>query len=151
MTTAKNVQLRTFVGSCVAICLFDTDSKTAAMAHVMLPERPENKHYEKNEEGKYADVAIEMMLSSMIRTGVDHDNIRAKIAGGATIYPREFECTMLDIGTRNTIAVKQILKTNQIPLIAEDTGKNFGRLIRFDLGSGKMTITSKMNKSERII
>ena len=150
--TNDHTELKTFVGSCVALCLFDTVSKIAGMAHVMLPKKNSNKQFtEKNEMGKYADEALTYMLSNMIRRGADPARICAKMAGGATIFAHESENSVFNVGTRNIAYLKQILKNNHIPLLSEDTGENFGRWVRFNLRSGEMTIMSNLKKLEKTI
>lgn len=145
-------ELKTFVGSCVAFCLFDTQSKVAAMAHVMLPRQTNNKLTSTNGEiGKFADIAFAHMVDKMISKGADLKRIRAKIAGGATIFSHESETSLFNIGTRNITAIKQILRENNIPLISEDTGENFGRWVKFNLNSAKMTVISNFKKTQKSI
>ena len=145
-------ELKTFVGSCVAICLFDIDAKIAAMAHVILPKKINDKQFiAENESGKFADTAFVYMLNNMIQMGADPKRIQAKMAGGATVFSHESEANLFNIGSRNITAIKQILKDNGIPLISEDTGSNFGRWVIFTLSSGKMTIVSNLKKSRKVI
>lgn len=145
-------ELKTFVGSCVAICLFDIDAKIAAMAHVMLPKKTNDKQpVTENEVGKFADTAFSYMLNNMIQMGANPKRIQAKIAGGATIFSHESETSLFNIGSRNILSVKQILKETGIPLVSEDTGANFGRWVIFALSSGNMTIVSNLKKTKKII
>lgn len=145
-------ELKTFVGSCVAICLFDINAKIAAMAHVMLPKKINGKQRViENEAGKFADTAFAYMLNNMIQMGADPKRIQAKMAGGATIFSHESETSLSNIGSRNIAAIKQILKETGIPLISEDTGANFGRWVMFTLSSGDMTIISNLKKTRKII
>ncbi|MGI0102711.1 MAG: chemotaxis protein CheD [Nitrosotalea sp.] len=145
-------ELKTFVGSCVAICLFDINAKIAAMAHVILPKKTNGKqNVAKNEVGKFADTAFACMLDNMIQMGADPTRIKAKMAGGATIFSHESETRLFNIGSRNIVAIKRILKETGIPLISEDTGANFGRWVIFALRSGDMTIMSNLKKTRKII
>lgn len=152
ITTNETEELKTFVGSCVAICLFDLVSKVAGMAHVMLPKKVGNKQLtDQNDAGKYADEAFSHMMHSMIQKGADPKRIKAKMAGGATIFAHESETTLFNVGPRNITSLKQILKENNIHLVSEDTGENFGRWVRFKLHSGEMIVTSNLKKSEKTI
>ena len=149
IVAGEAVELKTFVGSCVALCLFDPVSKVAGMAHVMLPKNggvidQNTKSYG----GKYADKAIELMLQNMVSMGAQQARIRAKIAGGASIFSHESEEGIFNIGSRNIAAIKQILMENHIVIQSEDTGENFGRWVNFHAGSGDMTVTSRMRKTE---
>jgi chemotaxis protein CheD len=67
--------------------------------------------------------------------------IVARIAGGATM----FSCGGTDrfnIGERNVISVKSTLQSLQIPIMAQDVGKDFGRTMIADSGEGTVTIKS---------
>jgi len=150
--TDDGEELKTFVGSCVAICLFDLVSKVAGMAHVMLPKKSDGTRFTKrNDIGKYADEALSYMVNDMILKGANPKRIKAKMAGGATIFAHESEAGLFNVGPRNITFLKQILKENDIPLISEDTGENFGRWVRFNLHSGEMIITSNLKKFEKTI
>ena len=46
------------------------------------------------------------------------------------------------IGERNRDAVLIELAKRRIPLIAEDTGENYGRTMEFHLGNGDMLVIS---------
>ena len=150
--TNEEDELKTFVGSCVAICLFDLVSHVASMAHVMLPQKSDGmQSIEKNDIGKYADEALSYMINGMIQKGADPKRMKAKMAGGAAIFAHESETSVFNVGQRNIVYLKQILKENSIPLVSEDTGENFGRWVRFDLHSGTLTVTSNLKKFEKII
>lgn len=150
--TDETKELKTFVGSCVAICLFDLVSKVAGMAHIMLPKKSDGVQFtEKNDIGKYADEALSYMVDNMIQKGAEQKRIKAKMAGGATIFAHESETSLFNVGPRNIAFLKQILQKNNIPLVSEDTGENFGRWVRFNLHSGEMLVTSNLKKFEKTI
>ena len=46
------------------------------------------------------------------------------------------------IGDRNITSVKNTLHSLKIPIIAEDTGLNYGRTVYFDLDTGIMKVQS---------
>jgi chemotaxis protein CheD len=150
--TDETKELKTFVGSCVAICLFDLVSKVAGMAHIMLPKKSDGiQSSGKNDIGKYADEALSYMVYNMVHKGADPKRIKAKMAGGATIFAHESETSLFNVGPRNIAFLKQILQENDIPLISEDTGENFGRWVKFNLHSGEMLVTSNLKKFEKTI
>jgi chemotaxis protein CheD len=47
-----------------------------------------------------------------------------------------------NIGERNVSAVKEQLRNFKIPIVAEDTGSNYGRTVFFDPTTGIMQIKS---------
>lgn len=113
------------LGSCIGICLYDSQKCIAGMVHIMLPHK-ENALARDNDY-KFADAGIAKLNIEMIRKGADKKRITAKIVGGAEMF--RLEGSGMRIGERNSIAVKVALQKMGIPLIAEDTGGDFGRSI----------------------
>ena len=145
-------ELKTFVGSCVAICLYDPETKVASMAHVMLPKNNSSKTPTNSDEiGKFADYAIETMLQKLVSKGCDIRRIKAKMAGGATIFTTESNDTLFNVGPKNIKAIKSLLTEKNIQLVAEDTGLRFGRWVRFNVKTNEMIITSSVKKNEKTI
>jgi chemotaxis protein CheD len=81
---------------------------------------------------KYADTAIPLLVQKLITSGANKNNLKAKIAGGASMFSFADKSPMMDIGKRNAEAVKSILKELNIPIIAEDIGGNKGRTMIVD-------------------
>lgn len=138
--------LRTILGSCVGICLYDSKMKIGGMCHIMLPSMKEQNASVK----KYADTAIPMMVDEMKNKGALADRISAKIVGGARMFNVSENSMMGEIGSNNVIKVREVLAGLSITIISEDTGGNYGRTIDFYLDSGNVKIRS-MGREERII
>ena len=138
--------LRTVLGSCVGICLYDPQKKIAGLSHIMLPSLTD-----RNSNGKkYADTAIPMLLGEMKTAGADQARMVAKIVGGATMFKITGNSMMSEIGKNNTIKVKELLAAAGIKIIAEDTGGSYGRTIDFYSESGVLKIRS-LGKEEKTI
>lgn len=129
------------LGSCVGICLYDDTTKIAGMAHILLP-NSQGFDAEGEKAYKFADIAILKLIELMIKSGARKSNIKAKIAGGAQMFASMNSTLLMDIGKRNVEATKSILAANKIPVIKEDTGKNYGRTQYLDPENGIMTIKS---------
>ncbi len=128
------------LGSCVGICLYDATARVVGMSHVLLPSSaqiPGN-----NTPMKFADTAIPMLLVKMQALGARPANIKAKIAGGAQMFASAGNASIANIGARNVAAVKQTLQRLHIPIVAEDTGANYGRTLVFSAEDYKMVIRS---------
>jgi chemotaxis protein CheD len=54
------------------------------------------------------------------------------------------------IGPRNAEAVKKMLELYRIPLVAEDTGENFGRTIELECATGILVVRSVHQGVKRI-
>lgn len=142
ITSEDKTVLQTFVGSCVAVCIYDTAAKVAGMAHVMLPKN--NTPNPKPEpEGKFADVAFRILLEKMIAKGASIGRLKAKLAGGANIFHNEGKATTFNIGLRNVEMIKGMLAENKIPLVSEDVGSKHGRWVVFDINSSEMKIRDR--------
>ncbi len=135
------------LGSCIGICLCDKAAKIGGMAHIMLPSS-ERARANQNR-AKFADTAIEDMIALMVKMGASPKRITAKIAGGAQMF-NIGNSEVMKIGERNAKAVVEILNKNNIPILAQDTGGNFGRTIIFDTETGELLIRT-IGLGERVI
>ena len=117
------------LGSCVGVVLYDSVLKICGMVHVMLPDSTAVRN--NSNIAKFADTGIKELLRQLEIKGVSRMRLKAKIAGGAQMFAFESESEMLRIGDRNVEACKKILKELQIPIMAEDTGLNYGRTVTF--------------------
>jgi chemotaxis protein CheD len=146
----KDMVLTTFVGSCIALCLYDPQSKVGGMAHIMLPENNKNDSSE-DKSAKYADGALENTLRMMVEKGAKPGRLVAKIAGGAKIFSHEgSDNDMFSIGLRNTESIKKLLTQKGIRIAGEDVGLNHGRRVRFNLNSGQVVVSMR-NSGEKIL
>lgn len=128
------------LGSCVGTCLWDKTTKIGGLSHIMLPYSKEFKDMGTINRMKFADTAILDMFMQLRRMGAKPENIVAKIAGGANMFQSSVGGTMGNIGQRNVAYVKEVLKQLKLPIIAEDTGLNYGRTLYFDNETGTMKI-----------
>ncbi len=138
---APDVLVTYALGSCVGICLYDANIKLAGLAHIMLPsvsQAPSSAH----QPFKFADTAIELLIRKMEAAGGRRVLLKAKIAGGAQMFSGLSNSSIANIGQRNTQAVKMELMRQRIPIIAEDTGKDYGRTLFLTADDGMMRIKS---------
>jgi len=127
------------LGSCVGIALYDKTTKTAGLAHIMLPSSKliKNNH----NKAKFADTAIEHLLRLMLNMNAQKRWITAKIAGGAQMFSFKDKANeLLNIGERNVMATIEALKQHDIPIIAQDTGGNYGRTIELYAENGLLVV-----------
>lgn len=127
------------LGSCVGICLYDKEKKLAGLIHIMLPWSGESSAAAENPL-RYADTGITELVKKMCESGSNVSDLTAKIAGGAQMFATSSK--VFNIGDRNVKAVKTVLSDYNIPIIAEQTGENFGRTVFFYSETGDMEIRS---------
>ncbi|MBO4609491.1 MAG: chemotaxis protein CheD [Lachnospiraceae bacterium] len=135
------------LGSCVGIALRDKNNKVGGLAHIMLPDSTVIAN--QTNVAKFADTGIVELLKQMEKLGAVRRNIVAKIAGGATMFALSSR-TNLNVGERNVEAVKAKLKELGIPILAEDTGLNYGRTVIFYPETGDYVIKA-VGKPEKVI
>ena len=126
------------LGSCVGIALYDPQKKIAGLAHVMLPSSLQARN--NTNTAKFADTAIIKLIDDMCKLGANKACIVAKLAGGAQMFSFSDASEMMRIGWRNVLSAKELLEQMGIPIIAEDTGGNYGRTIELSSNNGKLLV-----------
>jgi chemotaxis protein CheD len=137
------------LGSCVGLILYDTASKIGGMAHIMLPSSSINT--DRKNKAKFADTALEDLLKQLTLKGANRRRLVAKLAGGANMFTASAHDDIMKVGQRNVDMCRQLLKQNSIPIIAEDTGGNYGRTIEFCCETNLLKIRTVWPKSEKYI
>lgn len=132
---APDVLITYALGSCVGVCLLDNVTHIGGLSHVMLPESSSNNN---SNPMRFADLALPMLLRQMESMGASRARLKAKIAGGATMFATAND--KFNIGERNIAAVKKFLMANRIPILAEDIGLDYGRTQLFYPETGVMEI-----------
>lgn len=125
------------LGSCVAVILYDKESKIGGIAHVMLPVSP----YvitQRKERLKYADVAVPELIQYLQKLGAKKESLCARMVGGALMIPG-----VSDIGRENSEAARKILHERNIKILDEHLGGTEGRSVTFDLSTGELRINGK--------
>ncbi len=136
------------IGSCIAVMLYDRDTTIGSLAHIVLPciEEAHNKSHP----ARFTDVAIGMMIDEMKRQGAHIQYIRAKIFGGANMFPEIISSdSTMDIGKRNISAVREELKKHNIEIIAEEVGDHIGRTVLFNTEDGSVVIKTAHNGEKK--
>ena len=125
------------LGSCVGICLLDSTAGVGGLSHIMLPDSTAGVNGAAAPM-RFADTAIPMLIREMEKLGASRGRLRAKIAGGATMFAIAND--KFNIGDRNVAKVKEMLAKERIPILAEDTGADYGRTLFFYPETGVMEI-----------
>lgn len=126
------------LGSCVGVCLYDSSTKISGLVHIMLPSSVQIKN--NSNTAKFADTGIVKLMEDMVKMGARRNKLVSKIAGGSQMFNFNDTSDIMRIGTRNVAATKETLKLLNIPIIAEDTGGNYGRTIELYSETGILLI-----------
>jgi chemotaxis protein CheD len=136
------------LGSCVAIALYDRDTQIGALAHILLPNQAMSR--ETGNPAKFPDTIVPLMLEQMREMGTRNARVQAKIVGGASMFGQLVSATGINVGERNVIATREALAASGVPIIAEDTGLDYGRSVYFHLADGRLEVRS-LKKGDRVI
>lgn len=137
------------LGSCVAIVLYDSVARVGGLAHVLLPS--ESMSRDRSNPAKFPATAVPLVLEQMKKLGAVPNRIRAKIAGGASMFGTTFAAAGgINIGERNVAAVRSALAKSRIQLVGEDTGSDYGRSVYFYLTDGRVEVRS-VRKGSRVL
>ena len=136
------------LGSCVGIALRDPITKVGGLAHIMLPDSTAIK--DNTNIPKFADTGIVELVNRIVFAGGSKSRLVAKIAGGAQMFAFQNKSSLIKVGEKNVMAVKQKLEELNIPILAEDTGENYGRTVIFYPETGDFVIRA-VGKTEKVI
>ena len=136
-------KLRTVLGSCVGIALYDRRRRLAGLAHVILPEG----NSESAELGKFADQAVDNLIVQLAAMGASKTRLQAKLVGGAAMFGAE---NNNGLGDRNVEVARNRLAQHGIPVLAEAVGGTKGRKLFVDPDSGEAMVEIIGQKREVI-
>ncbi len=127
--------LRTLLGSCLGLVLYERRMHIGALAHIVLPDSQGRTEAP----GKYVDTAVPAMLQRM-QEYADGAPLRleARYAGGANMFAAADPVNT--VGVQNVQAVERILARLRIPVLGQHCGGSQGRRLRLDLATGIVTI-----------
>lgn len=131
------------LGSCVAVALHDAQRRVAGLAHVLLPDPSAGREASP---GRFASTAVPALLHRVEQAGAERAAVRAKLAGGASMFGGLAPNGVAAVGRRNAEAAKKALAELGIPVVAEDLGGNWGRSIHFDVATGRMVVSNVLRE-----
>ena len=131
-------RIRTLLGSCVAIVLWQPRLRIGGMCHFMLPNRS---HGERGQalDGRYAEDAMQMFMQELQRTATLPRDYRTRLVGGGRMFeqPRKPPAA-IDVCARNMEAARELIVQHGFSLQAQDMGGHGHRNVIFDLWSGNV-------------
>lgn len=119
------------LGSCIGLVIYEETAKVAGMAHIMLPE---SRGATGEKPGKFADVAVPILVEELLKKRANKDKLRAKYAGGAQMFASTggSGADFLAVGVRNAKETLAMLNKYGIRIISSDVGGNKGRTVEFN-------------------
>ena len=123
----EQVVLQTLLGSCVSACLYDPAVGVGGMNHILLPGDVNLHAFDAS--SRYGINAMELLINEMCQLGARRSRLQAKIFGGGNVLGTVQAKN--GPGERNVAFIRDYLELEGIPLIAEDTGGPWTRILLF--------------------
>ena len=127
----------TVLGSCVSVTLFSKRLRIGAICHGAMPHcrRRRGCHELCKEAFRFVDCSVHYMLAKMRSYGAADSEIEVKLFGGADTLSSKKENT---IGSMNVKMALEIIRQENLRIIAADVGDSFGRKIIFLTHTGEV-------------
>ena len=127
------------LGSCIAVCLYDSATHAGGMLHYQLSDSKIDPRRAKEKPLMFADTGMQILVEKLVAMGANKKRLQIKIAGGASMDtgPKGF-----DIGKRNYLAIRKILWKNGMFIDAKDVGGSSPRNMYMDIANGAVMIKS---------
>jgi chemotaxis protein CheD len=138
--TGRDMLIVTVLGSCVSACIRDRTTGLGGMNHFMLPDGGDS-NSPVSASMRYGTYAMEVLINDLLKAGARREHLEAKVFGGGAVL-RGF--TAINVGERNAAFVTSFLKTERIPLLAEDLNDIHPRKVYFFPRSGKVMVKKLM-------
>jgi len=137
MASRGPVLLRTTLGSCIAVCLFDSTTGIGGMNHFMLPgagrSADEGDHLSLST--RYGIHAMELLINECMKMGAYRQSFTAKVFGGGHVLSTDEGSD--SIPTRNIQFVEAFLAAERIPIAASNVGGRDVRSVYFVTDTGQ--------------
>lgn len=122
--------IKTVLGSCVAVCLWDKKRKKGAMNHFIYPKATKS---ERN--ARYGNLSLAYMLKLMTGAGSNKSDLIAHIIGGA-----DNSNLSSNVGKQNVRMAQKFLKKHNIQIVSEDVGGSIGKKVVFNTVTGEILV-----------
>src|SRR5690606_24071856 len=86
---------------------------------------------------RYGAYAMEMLINELLKAGARRERLEAKVFGGGAVLD---QMRQMNIGERNAEFVLDYLRTEQIPVLAQDLCGDHARRVNYYPTSGKALV-----------
>lgn len=134
---ADGATIRTDLGSCIALCLWDRRLKLGGMNHYILP----GLAHENKNDLTLGYCANRLLLGEMTRRGCDFRYLEGAIVGGGKMNE---DTDPFTVGAKNQSVAEQFLTEHRIPLVFRCVGGCYSRSVEFDTEAGAVQVKEVM-------
>lgn len=133
--------IKTLLGSCVAVCLWDPRAHVGGMNHFLLPGTHREGPLE--EPTRFGVHAMDRLIGEMLKLGAEPRRFVAKVFGGARVL--SWTGASGSIPDANVEFVRSFLARENYNVVATSVGGNTPRQVRFFTDSGRALVRRVQN------
>lgn len=126
--------VRTTLGSCIAVCLYDPVAHVGGINHFMLPAASGAV----SEPGRYGGYAMELLIGDLQKAGVLRSRVVAKVFGGGHVLGTETRDD--SVPNRNIAFIQEYMRDEGFKVVSTDVGGMLPRVVKFETWSGRAFI-----------
>ncbi|MCG8570047.1 MAG: hypothetical protein MJB14_07880 [Spirochaetes bacterium] len=144
--TEDDIIVQTLLGSCVSVCLYSDYQDLVGMNHFMLPETTDPEKMGQSTSGRYGMFAMEVLINTFIKKGINKNHLKAKVFGGGNVIDRLRHDD--GVASNNIKFIINFLEDEKIPMISSHLGGSKARKILFFSRSRKVLL-KEISSTER--
>jgi len=138
--TSHAEAISTVLGSCISACIRDPQLRIGGMNHFMLPEDTTDGKSSWLDQAtglatRYGSYAMETLINALLKMGANRSRLEVKLFGGGHVLNPG-----IAIGERNIEFARRWLKTEALPVVAEDVGGTTPRRVIYFPADGKVRV-----------
>lgn len=137
-------QLRTLLGSCVAVTFWHPRRRIGAMCHYLLARRHTPKPGPPD--FRFAEDVIPLIAQRIRKMELHPRSFVVQMIGGSNMFPDLTLEEVLSIGARNAHEGRRILDTEGFSVTAQDLAGTAQRMVTFELWSGNVWVRQGVNR-----
>lgn len=133
--TDREAVIRTVLGSCISVCLYDPVSRVGGMNHFMLPSAEQVNRVDQT---RYGVQAMEVLIGSIQRLGGRRDRLLAKLFGAGHVLATV--ATAQSVPALNIAFIDSFVREEGLTVASQDLGGYLARRIHFYPHTGKVLV-----------
>ena len=133
------LHVKTILGSCVAVCLWDAAQRIAGLNHYLLPQPVGGA----SADLRFGSVSCRRLIEGMRAAGASPTLLWAAVIGGGAPVGVDDERS---VGALNVAMALTMLDEFGIRVQRQETGGTFGRKLLFDTGTGALLVRNLGNR-----
>lgn len=130
------VVIKTLLGSCIAVCLWDPATTVGGMNHFMLPRGAGHAGpADSGDPGRFGIYAMDCLIGAIQKLGGERRRLVAKVFGGAHVLGIRESAD--GVPQKNIDFIRAFLRDEGIPVAGQDVGGYHARHVHFHTATGR--------------